>query len=127
MIVELLAGKIAIKPTSIDLDYVYTIWYTYYGGGYMVKNISTRKLRENLAGVIKDVKTNFDRYIVSRRGEPEAILMSIDDYESWLETIEIMSDKKLMDDIRLSEKEIKDGKVYTFEEVFGKKPHKSGK
>lgn len=93
----------------------------------MVKNIATRKLRENLAGVIKDIKINFDRYIVSRRGEPEVVLMSVDDYEGWLETIEIMSDKKLMDDIRLARKEIKEGKVYTFEEVFGKKPHKSGK
>lgn len=91
----------------------------------MVKNISTRKLRENLAGVIKNVKVNFDRYIVSRRGEPEAVLMSVDDYESWLETIEIMSDKKLMNDIRLAEKDIKEGKFHTFEEVFGKKPRKS--
>ncbi|MDP2943647.1 MAG: type II toxin-antitoxin system Phd/YefM family antitoxin [Candidatus Omnitrophota bacterium] len=93
----------------------------------MVKNISTRKLRENLAGVIKDVKVNFDRYIISRRGEPEAVLMSVDDYEGWLETIEIMSDKKLMNDIRLAEKDIKEGRFHTFEEVFGKKPHKSGK
>lgn len=93
----------------------------------MVKNISTRKLRENLANVIKDVKINFDRYIVSRRGEPEVVLMSVDDYEGWLETIEIMSDKKLMDDIRLARKEIKEGKIYTFEEVFGKKSQKPGK
>ena len=93
----------------------------------MVKNISTRKLRENLAGVIKDVKSSFDRYIISRRGEPEAVLMSVDDYEGWLETIEIMSDKKLMNDIRLAEKDIKEGKFYTFEEVFGKKPRKPGK
>ena len=93
----------------------------------MVKNISTRKLRENLAAVIKGVKINFDRYIVSRRGEPEAVLMSIDDYEGWLETIEIMSDKKLMDGIRLARKEIKECKVYSFEEVFGKKLRKSGR
>lgn len=93
----------------------------------MVKNISTRKLRENLAGVIKDVKVGFDRYIISRRGEPEAVLMSIEDYEGWLETIEIMSDKKLMDDIRLGEKDIKEERFYTFEQVFGKKPRKSGK
>ena len=87
----------------------------------MVKNISTRSLRANLANVIKDVKTNFDRYIILRRGEPEAIIMSIDDYEGWLETIEIMSDKKAMADIKKAKKELREGKFHTFKEAFGKK------
>ena len=86
----------------------------------MVKNISTRKLRTNLSSVLKDVREHFDRYIISKRGEPEAILMCIDDYEGWLETLAIMSDKKAMADIRKAEKELAEGKFNTLEEVFGK-------
>jgi PHD/YefM family antitoxin component YafN of YafNO toxin-antitoxin module len=44
--------------------------------------------------------------------------MCIDDYEGWLETLEIMSDKKAMQDIKKARKELKQGKLYTFEEVF---------
>jgi len=49
------------------------------------------------------------------------------DVEGWLETIEIMSDKEAMRDIRQAEKELKQGKFYSFEEVFGKKVDKRTK
>jgi antitoxin YefM len=84
----------------------------------MTKNISVRKLRSNLAGVLKDVRTHLDRYVISRRGEPEAVLMCVDDYEGWLETLDIMSDKRTMAAIRKSQREIAEGKFYTYEEVF---------
>lgn len=86
----------------------------------MIKNVSIRKLRANLANILGDVKTHLDRYVISKRGEPEAILMCIDDYEGWLETLEIMSSKGAMDDIRQAKKELAEGKSYTFKEVFGK-------
>lgn len=90
----------------------------------MIKNISVRKLRENLAEVLDDVKMHLDRYIVSKRGEPEAVLMCIDDYEGWLETLEIMSRKDAMDDINKAKKELAAGKFHTFQEVFGRKQKK---
>lgn len=86
----------------------------------MVKNISVRRLRSNLAHVLEDVTTHLDRYIISKRGKPEAILMCIDDYEGWLETLEIMSDKKTLSDIKEAKAELANGKYHTFEEVFGR-------
>ena len=93
----------------------------------MAKYISVRELRKNLANVISDVKAHYERYVVSKHGEPEAVLMSIDDYEGWLETLEIMSDKEAMKDIRQAEKEFKEGKAIDFEEVYGKKTKKRQK
>lgn len=87
----------------------------------MVKSITVRKLRTNLAHVMRDVTKRLDRYIISRRGEPEAVLMCIDDYEGWLETLEIMSSKGAMADIRKAKKELARGKSYSFNEVFGPK------
>ena len=75
-----------------------------------------------MAHVLRDVKTRLDRYVISRRGEPEAVIMCIDDYEGWLETLEIMSDKKAMTDIRAAKRELIRGLGYSFEEVF--KRHK---
>ncbi|MBU4312267.1 MAG: type II toxin-antitoxin system Phd/YefM family antitoxin [Candidatus Omnitrophica bacterium] len=93
----------------------------------MAKYISVRELRKNLANIIKDTKTHYERYVVSKRGKPEAVLMSMDDYEGWLETLEIMSDKEAMEDIRQAEKEFKEGKAIDFEEVYGKKTKKRQK
>ena len=90
----------------------------------MPKYISVRELRKNLANVISDVKAHYERYVVSKRGKPEAVLMSMDDYEGWLETLEIMSDKEAMEDIRQAEKDFREGRFYDFEEIYGKKPKK---
>ncbi len=87
----------------------------------MTKTVSVRKLRTNLAHVLEDVTARMDRYVISKRGQPKAIIMCIDDYEGWLETLSIMADKKTMNDIREAREEITRGKHYSFEEVFGRK------
>lgn len=81
----------------------------------MVKNISVRNLRSNLSGVLDKVSKHFDRYIVLKRGEPEAVIMSVDDYEGWLETLEVMSSKEAMANIRAAKKELKAGKSHSCE------------
>jgi len=91
----------------------------------MVKNISVRRLRSSLAHVLKDVKKRSDRYVISRHGEPEAILMCVDDYEGWLETLEIMTSNESMEDIRIAKRELAQGRGYSFEEVFEKRRKKA--
>ena len=86
----------------------------------MTKTVSVRKLRTNLAHVLEDVTARMDRYVISKRGQPKAIIMCVDDYEAWLESLSIIGDKKTMDDIKKAREEIKQGKHYSFEEVFGK-------
>lgn len=76
----------------------------------MIKVISIRELRPNISKVMSDIHEKFDRYIINRRGQPEAIMMSVEDYESLLETIDIQSDKKLMKRIKKAEKEVSKGK-----------------
>jgi len=83
----------------------------------MVNTISVRELRPKLAGVLKSIHDRFDRYIITKRGRPEAVIMNIDDYESILETMEIQSDKSLMRKIKKADKELKQGKGVSLEKV----------
>ncbi|MDP3791024.1 MAG: type II toxin-antitoxin system Phd/YefM family antitoxin [Candidatus Omnitrophota bacterium] len=89
----------------------------------MVRTITTREFRTHLADVLNDVVKRFDRYVISKRGKPEAILMCVDDYEGWLETIEIMSSKKVLKDIEAAKRELRQGKGYSFDEVFSRVRH----
>ena len=86
----------------------------------MIKTVSIRRLRNNLAHVLEDVTAHMDRYVISKRGQPRAIIMCVDDYEAWLETIAIAVDKKTMDDIKKARKELSQGKHYSFDDVFGR-------
>ena len=83
----------------------------------MVNTISIRELRPKLAKVMKDIHKKFDRYIVTRRGAPEVVMLHVEDYESLLETIAIESDKALMARIRHARKDLQNGKVKSLEEI----------
>lgn len=83
----------------------------------MVKNISLKELRPRLPKLIEEVDSKMDRYIITKRGKPVALMMAIDDYESLIETLEILSDKKLMKRIKAAEKDIEKGHFVTLEEV----------
>ncbi|MBT9131358.1 type II toxin-antitoxin system Phd/YefM family antitoxin [candidate division NPL-UPA2 bacterium Unc8] len=82
-----------------------------------INTISVRELRPKLADVLKAVHDKFDRYIIIKRGRPEAVIMSIDDYESILETMDIQSDRALMRHIGKAEKEIKQGRGHSLEKI----------
>ncbi len=93
----------------------------------MVKSISVRELRAHFAGVLDGVTKRLDRYVISKRGKPEAVLMCIDDYEGWLETLGIMSSEETMREIKLARSELKKGKGFSFKQVFGREENAAGK
>ena len=74
------------------------------------KYISIRELRPRLPSVVRDASTSYTRYIVTRRGKPEAVILGIEDYESFLETLEIERDPSLVRRIRKAEAEFRKGK-----------------
>ena len=83
----------------------------------MIRSISLKALRPELPKVIDMIDTRFDRYFVVKHGKPVAVMMSVDDYESMIETLDILADKTLMKRLRKSEQEIKQGKTRSWEEV----------
>ncbi len=83
----------------------------------MVNTINLKKLRPELPAVIRNIDNKLDRYIVIKRGKPIAIMMSPDDYEGMLETIEILSDKDAANRIKRAKQEIKEGMTVSLEEL----------
>ena len=54
---------------------------------------------------------------VTRRGKPVLAIMTWEDYEAILETMEVLSDDEAMDQLRHSIREVKEGKTVPWEEV----------
>ena len=86
----------------------------------MTITVPLTELRPKLPQIIDRVSKYFDRYVITRHGKPEAVLLSEEDYESLMETLEILSDKRLMKEIREGEKELREGKGIPWEEVKAK-------
>jgi PHD/YefM family antitoxin component YafN of YafNO toxin-antitoxin module len=68
-----------------------------------------------------------DRVIITRKGKPEAVLMGMDEYESWIETLELVSRPESVSGIREGLADLANGQARTFEEVFGEPLHAKGK
>ena len=79
--------------------------------------VSATTARANLYDLIDKVATSGKHVGITKKGETKVILISAEEYESWQETNEILSDKKLMKDLREAEEDIKKGRVYDWEEV----------
>ena len=83
----------------------------------MVNTITLKELRPGLPEVINGIDSRLDRYIVTKRGKPVAVMMSVDDYEGLLETIEILSDKETVKRIKTAKQEVKEGKTVSLREL----------
>ena len=83
----------------------------------MTKNISLKNLRPRLPKIMAEVDSKMDRFVITKRGRPVALLMSIDDYESILETLDILSNSHLMKNIKKAKADIKAGRVISLETI----------
>ena len=83
----------------------------------MTNTLSLKQLRPELPKVIERIDEKFDRFIITKRGRPVVVMMSIDDYESLIETLDILQDKETMKRVRKGEDGIKKGKTQSWKEI----------
>ena len=67
--------------------------------------------------VIDEVAGTHERVTVTRNGSPVAVILAVEDYESLVETLEILSDPRARSDIRQAEEAMAAGEVYGEAEV----------
>lgn len=78
--------------------------------------VSSTVLRNSLADTLRLVEKKKEYVLVTDRGKPRTAIINID----LLEDLLALGNKKYLDEIREAREDYKKGKVYTFEEVFGK-------
>ncbi len=83
----------------------------------MVKTLPITDARENLTKLVDKASKQLDEYVITVNGVPAAVLMSVAEYESWKETVEILSDPELVKAIKQGEDDIKKGRYVTFEQL----------
>ena len=86
----------------------------------MTKTLPISEVKTQLPRLVKGVFERDEEIIITRKGRPAAIILSIDEYEGLIETLEILSDPEAMAQLRRSEAYFRrGGKGYTIDEVFG--------
>ena len=83
----------------------------------MTKTLPITKAREDFTRIVDRASRLLEEYIITVKGRPEAVLMSHDEFESWKETIDIISDPELVKSIVKGEKDLREGKYITLEDI----------
>lgn len=68
----------------------------------MTRTVALAQARQDLSGIVDEVATTHERIILTRHGEPAAVVISVDDLEALEETLEILADHELVQDITTS-------------------------
>lgn len=74
--------------------------------------------RTNFYQMLDEVEKHLRRFVITHRGKTRAVVMAADEVDGWEETMEILSNKKLMRDLRQAEKDRKAGRVYPLKQVI---------
>ena len=83
----------------------------------MTITLPISKAREDLPTLVDNASKLLNEYVITVKGYPAAVLISVSEYESWKETNEILADKKLMKSIKKGEEDFKKGRWSDWEEV----------
>lgn len=87
----------------------------------MTRTLTASEAKTRFFELLKGVRDREDEIVVTKDGEPAAILLSYQEFEQLIETLEVLSDPKAMQRIRSGRIHLKKGgKLLTHEQVFGR-------
>ena len=96
----------------------------------MAKTLPISEVKTRLPELVSGVQEREEEIVVARKGKPAAVLVNYSEYERLKESLDVLSDPALMEQIVRSKKFYSKGrKGLSFEEVFGEplRPRKKRK
>lgn len=84
--------------------------------------IPLTEARERLFEITEEIQGPNCRYTLTKHGRRKAVLLSAEEYDTWVETMEVMREiPDLAKDIKRAEKEYRRGQLVSFENVLKKR------
>ena len=81
------------------------------------ETLSLTELRPRLPELVDRATQFFDRFMITRHGRTEAVLLAADDFEGLLETVEILSDNEAVKRLAEAEEELARGAGHALDDV----------
>lgn len=67
--------------------------------------------RDNLSEVVDEVTTTGEEFVITRHGRPVAVILSYEEYESLVESLNVLSDDATMEALAEAEADLAEGRV----------------
>ena len=76
------------------------------------------KVKRELLEILKAMEQDYATVTITRNGKPVGIIVTPDQYEALLETIDILGDREVLQVLKNSQKDFKSGRIYSHDEVW---------
>jgi len=80
--------------------------------------IPITQAKARLLEIIRELNENDDTVAITRNGVPETVMLSMKKFQGLMETIEILADTSIMEQLHHSAKDIEQEKLLDIESVF---------
>jgi len=82
------------------------------------ETIPASKAKAHFSELLRRIKERHEAFPISQRGKVEGVLISISEYESLIETLEILSDREFRESLESGLGDEKAGRFFSHEDVF---------
>ncbi len=79
--------------------------------------VNVTDARKKLFDIVEETQTNPLPVHLTVRGVPAAVIVSQEEYESWMATLETLSDPELMEGIEEATEDVKAGRVISLDQM----------
>ena len=83
----------------------------------MAKVVPFTEARTHLTELLDEIENVHEHVVITRNGRPAAVVMSQAEYDSLIETLDILGDQELMTDLAASDEDVAAGRLIPWEEV----------
>jgi antitoxin YefM len=77
--------------------------------------------RARFLSMVKEAGDALAQYVITYRGKPQAVMLSFEEFEGWLESLDILQSPSWKRAVAQAAKEEKAGKRLSYEAVVGRK------
>jgi len=81
----------------------------------MTKTIPLAEVKKNLSSIIRDVEEKYDRFTITKNGVDKAIILSSEEYEGLMETLDILSYKEEREALARAKAQVRKGKTVSLD------------
>ena len=86
----------------------------------MRKTYPLAEAKKHLSHLVKEVEEVYDRIVITKNGIEKAVIMSAEEYEGLIETLDILSQREEREAIARAKKQVRRGQTVSLE-AFKKK------
>jgi len=81
--------------------------------------VTLSEAKANLPRLLAEVVELGEQILITRSGRPAGVLLSVDEYEGLIETLEILADPEMAAAVRRGLADAEQGETVTHEELWG--------